>query len=193
MLTLDPSQPEVPNLTADAMLALDPYAAHPGISIPGVPRRILYVNRDLEMQSPKDVAKFLQVVTFACTSAADVLFDCAKDGHEALQLLATVKYSGIIMYANIAAMSALHCLEIAYEINHGDLGSVALIGRPCGTLTAEQARIVTVVFDDDDVAPFTGENLVSVLKLLVDGEDERASGAPYAPPSAPASSLPSYV
>ena len=183
----------VPNLTVEHMQSLDPSfcaaaaaALHSedvaaatavaaamaseaqGASL--IPRRILYVNRDVQMQRPREVAKQLQLIAIAATGETDVAFDCAEDGFEALQLYLNTAYCAIIIYSNLRNMSALETLRMAREVSGGHLCPVVLIGHDSskhGIISHEDESFLTNVYADTESDPFLGENLLMVFQQIL--------------------------
>jgi CheY-like chemotaxis protein len=135
---------------------------------PAFPKRILYVNSDVAVQNPKESSKQLQLIASSTHKSANVVFDCAKDGFEALELSSKTKYHGIIIYENIPNMSGIE--TVRFICNHPDRSptlKVVLIGDPIVQLTPYDHQLVTKLYSDSDSHPFLGSHFVEVLAMML--------------------------
>ncbi len=121
------------------------------------------------MQSPKVISKNLQAIALAATGATDVLFDCAKDGFEAIHLISRKQYHVIIIRdsadsvdTTLKNMSGIEMVRIAKEIRGDRLGRVVLIGG--STLSEEDTALISKYCHDDVAQPFLGMHFVELLR-----------------------------
>lgn len=131
------------------------------------PKRILFVSRALLMQSPREIARTLQVVAYAATEGrVATVFDCAKDGFEALMLLSRNNYHAMFVYEDLPNMTGRTMIRIAGEMSAGRMCPVVLIGvnEP---LTPQESVHITRVVRDDVNKPFLGVDFVECLRLVL--------------------------
>ena len=136
------------------------------------PRRVLYVHRDIEMQSPKEFAAKLQAAARAATGLL-ILFDCAKDGFEGVDMFHKTNYHAVIVAANLPNLSGLAFVRTLrdtatraeLEVGHR-LCPIILIGGSPDETTEEDRRVITRHYRDDDEVPFKGRDLFESLSIL---------------------------
>jgi CheY-like chemotaxis protein len=129
---------------------------------------VLYVSGTLEMCCPKEVSKHLQVVAFAATGKRDVLFDCAKDGFEALHLMSKKCYHAIFINYDLPNMNGIETIRIAHEVSSGNIGPIILIGGNSELMNEVDRKMLLRHFPDSDSDPFRGIDFVDSLRDILD-------------------------
>mmetsp|Transcript_8254 Transcript_8254/g.10701 ORF Transcript_8254/g.10701 Transcript_8254/m.10701 type:complete len:208 (-) Transcript_8254:99-722(-) len=126
-------------------------------------KRILYVNAALLQQSSKEVAKQLTIITRSATNSANFLYDCVKDGFEALELLYKNSYHAMIIYNDLPNMSGLETIRIAQHIDQLATLAIILIGVPEEPLEEEDRQTISRIYYNSPSQRFLGADFLDAV------------------------------
>jgi len=126
-------------------------------------KRVLYVNAELLTQSSKEVAKRLNLITRSATNSANFLYDCVKDGFEALELLYKNSYHAMIIYNDLPNMSGLETIRIAQHIDQLATLAIILIGVPEEPLEEEDRQTISRIYYNSPSQRFLGADFLDAV------------------------------
>lgn len=128
-------------------------------------KRILYVRGEVAVQDPKETAQKLQHIASSIDGSCSVLFDCVKDGFEAVERVSKTNYDALIIFDDLVNMGGLDTIRIIQSFQNNSSMKVVLIGETQSQkLTTSDYNFISKLYSSSS---FLGSHFMEVLTFLL--------------------------